>query len=239
MSTKQVNVPNVGNVTLYKRKGNRSLRLSISHNGDVRVTMPYWLPFKAGEQFAASKAEWITRHSISKVEPLKNGQSVGKAHRIYFLYDSLDEIRTHVTDTEIRIHLPGYESTDSPKAQEAVQKAGIRALRKEAESLLPQRLNYLSSQTGLSYRSVGVKQLKSRWGSCNTSKDIILNLYLMQLPWHLIDYVILHELTHTKVMRHGPLFWKELERHLPKAKSYRKEINGYQPILSSGKLIVA
>lgn len=239
MSTKQVNVPNVGNVTLYKRKGNRSLRLSISHSGEVKVTMPYWLPFKAGEQFAASKADWITKHNINKVEPLRNGQSVGKAHRIYFFNDTLDEVKTHVTDTEIKIHLPRFESINSPKVQEAAQKAGVRALRKEAERLLPQRLSYLSAQTGLDYRSVGVKQLKSRWGSCNSSKEIILNLYLMQLPWHLIDYVILHELTHTRVMQHGPSFWRELERHLPNARSFRKEINSYQPILSSGKLIVA
>jgi hypothetical protein len=53
----------------------------------------------------------------------------------------------------------------------------------------------------------------------------------MQLPWHLIDYVLVHELTHTKVMRHGTPFWNELERHIPGAKQFRKEINQYQPIL--------
>jgi len=53
----------------------------------------------------------------------------------------------------------------------------------------------------------------------------------MQLPWHLIDYVLLHELTHTKVMRHGAPFWKELERHVPRARALRKEIGSYHPIL--------
>jgi len=49
--------------------------------------------------------------------------------------------------------------------------------------LLPQRLQAFATQTGFSYRSVSVKQLKSRWGSCNTEKEITLNLFLMQLPW--------------------------------------------------------
>jgi predicted metal-dependent hydrolase len=57
-------------------------------------------------------------------------------------------------------------------------------------------------------------------------------LYLMQLPWHLIDYVLLHELTHTKVMQHGTPFWQELERHVPHAKRLRGEIREFHPILS-------
>jgi predicted metal-dependent hydrolase len=55
----------------------------------------------------------------------------------------------------------------------------------------------------------------------------------MQLPWHLIDYVLLHELTHTKVMRHGAPFWEELERHAPTAKLLRKEINTHRPLLTA------
>ena len=55
----------------------------------------------------------------------------------------------------------------------------------------------------------------------------------MQLPWHLIDYVMLHELTHTKVMQHGAPFWRELELHVPHAKQLRKEIGEYHPILSA------
>src|SRR5690606_36436720 len=98
-----------------------------------------------------------------------------------------------------------------PRVQKAAQAAAIRALRKEAETLLPQRLRTLAEQTGFTYNSVAVKQPKSRWGSCSHQKHITLNLFLMQLPWRLIDYVLLHELTHTKVMRHGPPFWAELE----------------------------
>ncbi len=123
--------------------------------------------------------------------------------------------------------------------QDAAASASLKALRKEAETLLPQRLRTLSDQTGLGYASVSVRQLKSRWGSCDNHKEITLSIFLMQLPWHLIDYVLVHELTHTKVMRHGAPFWEELERHLPGAKQLRKEMAAYQPILTPGRLVVA
>jgi hypothetical protein len=202
--------------------------------------MPYWLPYTAGEQFVRSKQDWITAHQPRKQEHLQNGQSIGKAHRLYFIPDPyLTKPKTHVTDTEIRITLPSDMATSDPSSQDAAATAGIRALRKEAETLLPQRLRTLSEQTGLRYASVSVRQLKSRWGSCDSHKEITLSLFLMQLPWQLIDYVLIHELTHTKVMRHGTPFWQELEKHFPNAKQLRKEMASYQPILTPGRLVVA
>jgi len=234
MSTKQVIIPDIGTITMYKRRGNRSLRLSIDADGGIRVSLPYWLPYKAGEQFVVSKAPWIAANRTHPREStLRQGHAIGKAHRLYF--DELPtatRVATKVAANEIRISYPVDYGHDHAEVQTAAQKASIRALRKEAEVLLPQRLQALSAQTGLDYTNVSIKQLKSRWGSCNTYKEITLNLFLMQLPWHLIDYVLVHELAHTKVMRHGAPFWKEVEKHLPHAKELRKQMSAYQPILS-------
>ena len=209
------------------------MRLSISPRGEVRVSMPFWLPYKAGEQFARSKMDWILNHQAKSVSSqLEHGQSIGKAHRLHFeMQHSAMRVSTRLASNEVRIMHPASLPASDPSVQRAARSASIRALRKEAEQLLPQRLQTLSARTGLGYREVGVKSLKSRWGSCSSTKDITLNLFLMQLPWHLIDYVLVHELTHTKVMRHGKPFWDELERHIPTAKQLRKEINQYQPIL--------
>jgi predicted metal-dependent hydrolase len=109
--------------------------------------------------------------------------------------------------------------------------ASIRALRKQATSLLLARLKQIAAEKGLSYRSSAIKQLKSRWGSCDQHANITLNLYLVQLPWHLIDYVILHELAHTQVLHHGPDFWDVLERLQPNARSLRRAMKEYRPTL--------
>lgn len=240
MATKQVNIPEIGPVTLYKRRGNRSLRLSVGLNGEIRVSLPYWLPYKAGEQFALSKADWITSHQTKTSVYLQHGSAIGKAHRLYFDQQAMaTKINSRVASNEVRISFPSVYNSLDDTIQLAAQKASIRALRKEAEVLLPQRLKALAAQTGFEYSSVSIKQLKSRWGSCNSQQEITLNLFLMQLPWHLIDYVLIHELTHTKVMQHGTPFWKEMERHLPNARGLRKQMSTYQPILSPAGIGVA
>jgi len=234
MATKIVEIPDIGPVTLYKRRGNRSLRLSVAADGEIRVSLPSWVPYKAGEQFARSKAQWIQTHRQPKNIGLAHGQAVGKAHHLHFAPSLLaTKVTTRLYQNQIQITHPHSYTTGHPTVQKAAQAASIRALRKEAELLLPQRLRDLALQTGFTYKSMGVKQLKSRWGSCSAQQEITLNLFLMQLPWHLIDYVLLHELTHTKVMRHGAPFWKELERHVPRARALRKEIGSYHPVLET------
>lgn len=219
---------------LYKRRGNRSLRLSIGAAGEIRVSMPYWLPYKAGEQFALSKSAWIALHRAPVTAGLQSGQAIGKAHRLLFSPSGrVTKPMTRIKDNQIEISYPDLLSADAPEVQKAARAAAIRALRKEAERLLPIRLRQLAEHEGFTFHSVAVKQLKSRWGSCSTHQDIILNLFLMQLPWHLIDYVLLHELTHTKVMQHGAPFWQEMERHVSHAKRLRKEIGDYHPILGA------
>jgi predicted metal-dependent hydrolase len=234
VATKQIDIPGIGQVMLYKRRGNRSLRLSIASDGEVRVSMPYWLPYKAGEQFALAKAAWIVDHRIEAPAALRHGQQIGKAHHLRFTASAdATRVSTRLKLSQVEVTHPYHVAPHDRSVQKAAQTAAIRALRKEAEQLLPYRLKQLAERDGFMYNSVGIKHLKSRWGSCTSQKDITLNLYLMQLPWHLIDYVIFHELTHTKVMQHGAPFWQELERHVPGAKALRKEIGTYHTILDS------
>lgn len=233
MAVKIVEVAEIGKVALYKRKGVRGVRLSIAHDGSVRVTLPTWAPYRLGIEFVNNKTEWILQRQ-KPVQLIKNGSRVGKAHTFVFEQRSdINNPKTRIIGTEIRLGLPGNLSLDDNTVQLAAEKAAIRALKKEAEQLLPQRLETLSTQYGFKYRSVNVKRLKSRWGSCNEHKDIVLNCFLMQLPWHLIDYVLLHELTHTVVLRHGDPFWSELGKYVRNVKDIRKEMKQHQPTLKT------
>ena len=72
-----------------------------------------------------------------------------------------------------------------------------------------------------------------RWGSCSSDQMITLSYFLMQLPWDLIDYVILHELAHTKHLNHGPGFWSELEALCPDARARRKSIKEFRPAINA------
>lgn len=230
MATKTIELEDIGPVVFYKRRGARNIRLSITHNGEVRVTLPFWAPYQSGIAFVKSKAEWIIEQK-PEVSLIEQGHQVGKAHHVTYEAGQGATVSTRVTGNEVRVLLPLGIRWNSPEAQKAVQSVGIRALKKEANRLLPGRLKLLADQHGYEYRAVSVKQLKGRWGSCSEQKDIILNCFLMQLPWELIDYVLLHELAHTKVMAHGPIFWEEMRRATPQVDKLRKAIKLHKPIL--------
>ncbi len=223
-------------ITIYKRAGSKSLRLSITSTGKIRVTIPTWAPYQAGLQFARTRLDWI-QNQQKPPDLLQPGQAVGKAHHLKFVAQATSQrITTRVLAGQIVIGYPQKLSPDDTSVQNAARTACIRALRRQAEQLLPQRLQTLASQHGFAYRSVGIKQLKSRWGSCDQSQNIVLNLFLMQLPWDLIDYVLLHELVHTRVLHHGPIFWAAFEIVLPGAKNIRKNIRQYQPRLEGAAI---
>jgi len=230
MAFKELQLPEIGTVRLYKRRGNRSLKLSVLNNGVIRVSLPIWVPYSSGLAFVKSKTDWIGNQRQHQQPLLQNNQLIGKAHHLFFLARSDQAgVTTRIKANEILVSHPVSMIHSSPTTQLAAQTAIRRALKTEADNLLPQRIKALASAHDFKYNSVSTRYLKSRWGSCNHKNDIVLNIYLMQLPWSLIDYVLLHELVHTKVLQHGPPFWREFEKQLPEAKKYRKAIRQYQP----------
>jgi hypothetical protein len=93
-----------------------------------------------------------------------------------------------------------------------------------AKELLRMRLNELAKQYGYTFNKVFIKQLKTMWGSCSEKNNINLNLKLVLFPAKLMDYIILHELVHTRHKNHGPLFWKELDKITGDAKALSKKV---------------
>lgn len=235
MAGKLLEVPSIGTVRLFKRRGAKSIRLSVTHEGQVRVTMPLWTPYRLGVEFVKQKEAWVTEQLQRTSITLQEGARIGKAHRLFFAVDpKRQSVQGRLSGTHVKVLLPHGMPEKHPLAQDVAKKTAERALKLQAEQLLPKRLSDLSATTGLDYNNLTIRKLKRRWGSCSDKKDIVLNYYLMQLPWHLIDYVIIHELIHTEVLNHGPDFWRLFESYLPEAKSLRKEMRQYQPTLTAG-----
>lgn len=101
-------------------------------------------------------------------------------------------------------------------------------LRNEAKRLLPARTLALATKHGFTVQDVKIQSSKTRWGSCSGRKTINFSLYLLLLPQHLVDYVILHELCHTKEMNHGPKFWAWMDKVTDgKSNALRAELKKY------------
>jgi len=100
--------------------------------------------------------------------------------------------------------------------------------RKNAEVLLRERLDHLAREYGFSCNKVSIRNQKSRWGSCSASNNISLNQKLARLPDRLIDFVLLHELVHTRVKNHSKDFWLELEKYVGDVEALRREFRQYR-----------
>ena len=88
----------------------------------------------------------------------------------------------------------------------SLTKEQIEQLRAEAKRTLPCRVEELASRHGLRYGKVTIRATRSKWGSCTAKGNLSLSLFMMTLPEHLRDYIILHELAHTVHHNHSPRF---------------------------------
>jgi predicted metal-dependent hydrolase len=234
MAVKKVELAGIGPVTLVKSAQNRNLRLTVTAGG-VRVSMPHWTPYSAGSAFALSQADWIAAELAKQTDHrLENGQRIGKLHYLRFEQILNDRAATsRVTGTEVIIGLKPGERSSDPAVQKRARVAAARALKREADRLLPPRVAALAATYHHSYRSVTVKSLKRRWGSCDSKQQLTFNLYLMELPWEYIDYVLKHELAHTVQMNHGPAFWQVLTSMEPRARALAKLLHRQKPAVGA------
>lgn len=234
MSFKVYDLPNLGPVHIYRRRGAHHIRLSVSAEGKVRVSTPAWTPYRTALRLVQQRQDWLISQCQTRNPNLQPNQRIGKHHTLYFRAKlDLQKPRSRLTTNAIYIYHPLQQEPNQSIIQQLAHTAAQKALRQEAEQLLPQRLRQLSQQTNLIYTSVSIRQLKSRWGSCDSQQHITLNYYLMQLPWELIDYVLIHELAHTVHLHHGPDFWQTMADHLPNYKSLRKQLKQHQPTIIS------
>lgn len=231
MAQKLLVLPGVGEVVLVKRRGAKNMRLSLTPAGKVRVSLPLWAPYAAGIAFARSRADWIVSNKTLHAQTeLKHGDKIGAGHQI-----NLVEVPTgrtlsmRITSPNVFIYAP--RGIDASRLQAKINQAAESALKKEALQLLPPRLSLLSITHRLPYSGLQIRKLTSRWGSCSSKKKITLSIFLVQLPSNLMDYVLIHELLHTKYQHHGPDFWNAFEQILPDAKKMRREIHKFRPVV--------
>jgi predicted metal-dependent hydrolase len=159
-------------------------------------------------------------------------------------------MRITVSPEDVRVAVPKGVSLETGRAfaiarQQWIQKhvAKIEQRKKAHEKLLHDlppitdvnkarqkiisRCEELAQKTGFSYGRIVIRNQKTRWGSCSSVGTISLNIKLARLPLKLLDYVILHELVHTRIKGHGKAFWNELDSLIGHARSLRSELRQY------------
>ena len=110
-----------------------------------------------------------------------------------------------------------------PPIYEAYSHFAGEVLLQRRESII-KRVGYLAKRHGFSHNEIKIKLMKSRWSSCSSKNNININILIEQLPKRLQDYIILHELMHTKIKNHSKHFWNELSKIIEDLNGLRQEL---------------
>ena len=204
-----------GIVEVLERRNCRGLSLRVFEDGKLRVTVRPDFSEADVRQYVADNAEWI-EHSRQRMLAKATKVTIFSPDKPFSIVGYNLQMQPTSPNQKVYLSVRGkiisvrYPSDIDPTTNDVVQeltRKGIAyALKKEGEKVLPERLHYLAQRHGFKYNGVELKNLKSKWGSCSSSKHIVLNVQLMRLPQNLIDHVLLHELCHTIELNHGPKF---------------------------------
>ena len=227
--------PELGTIEFVHNERSKHIRVRILPSG-LKVT----LPERASHDEALKFINSIRTRLIQKQEKLEQGfqksniliDESSKLQTLTFIVEATPKERKNIyfslKNSVLNIEFPMGVVCSDMQTQQHFWNGISYFLRKEAKRLLPNRTKQLADQFGFDFTDVKIQSSKSRWGSCSGVKSINLSLYLMLLPAPLIDYVILHELCHTKEMNHGIKFWKWMDKVTnSKSKELRAQLKHY------------
>lgn len=196
---------------------------------DVQITAPKTLPRTAIEHFVREKRGWIERQKCKiAARPAPTNPEYCDGQTIW-LWGEAVTLRLFFVPRGRKAVLQGdvltlfVLDTDDPSAREAVLLAFYR---EQLKAAVESRLRVWEAKTGLYASGVQLRNMKSRWGTCNVqTRRILLNLQLAKQPPVCLDYVLVHELTHLRHADHSSAFWEDVFRVFPNWKQVRRQLN--------------
>ena len=208
---------------LYRLR-RKSVTIEI-REGKVIVKAPLTAPLVGIDLFIVQKRKWIT----DKIEAyfLKYRQfSEILSYRTFLLGGT--QYGMEVSDRIKKIQFSDDRFLAPLALLDGTQDKFCAAVRKwyrrHATEYLFERLNFLANAFGLSFSGVGLTDARSKWGSCTAKGFIRLNWRLVLLSRYVCDYVLIHELCHTKYHNHSADFWNMVGKMFPGFKSARKSL---------------
>ena len=221
-----------GEIVVKKRSLSKTVSLKIAPDGRIQITMPPYAPLLTAKALIKTSRKQIRELASQYREKLSytENQQIGKSHHL-LIQKTAKPSSVKIVGTQILAEINEAESVESAKNQQLIRSKILAALRKEAKSYLPRRLSFLAKEYSFSFARSKITHSSSRWGSCSSSGTISLNIGMMNLPFELIDYVIIHELCHTRHMNHSTKFWDEVSKFDPHYKIHRNELKKYSPYI--------
>ncbi|BDU51619.1 M48 family metallopeptidase [Haliovirga abyssi] len=223
------------NFKLIKKK-KKNLSISIKRDGKIIVSAPLNAKYEDIEKIILSKGKWILKKleiindniHLQKEKKYVNGELflyLGKNYKLEILKcEDLKNTKIELLEDKLKIKINNKLESD----KEYIKKELYKWYMQKAMEKLEERMKIHSSKNNLYYRSITIKNSKTYWGSCSTNGDINFNWKIIMTPLEIIDYVVIHELSHLIHHNHSKKFWDLVSKSIPDYKIKRKwlRING-------------
>lgn len=220
-----------GRITLRRSAKASHVRIRVAPDGRLRASLPLYAPtflVKRLIKTSRSQLRAMLAEQTSEIV-FEHGMQIGKSHTLIIRETTVRQPIVARHGQQIIASLPVGSTPQDADVVRSIRDVVIEALRIEARSYLTKRLAYLAEQGGFSYTKVRFSHASGRWGSCSSNGTISLNIALMKLPFELIDYVLVHELSHTVHMNHSQEFWSVVETVDPHYKTHRRNLKKETP----------
>lgn len=224
-------------VEIWRRAYQRSLNLRVRPDGLVRVTCGRGIARRAIERFVVESRDFIHKRQL-EIERLRalhpekkflSGEMflyLGEPRPLEVVWTWGTRVRVRWTGEQLEMLAP-LASTEGER-----RKALHVFFKKSARPHLEARVQHYTALSGLRAERVSVRGQRSRWGSCTSGGTISLNWKLMAAPEWVIDYVVVHELAHTRHLDHSPRFWRLVEEFHPERRAATAWLRANEPALS-------
>lgn len=210
---------------LKQSQRTRGIRLEIRSETGLTVVVPRKYTRQQVHDMLRQKAGWILKHlSTGKaVQMPLFTQEAGHGDRLFFMGRPIEiAVNTGESATSSAV-LHGNKLLVSTGARNrAVPKILEKWYRQQAAMVFKQKADSFKEIMGLRYNTIFIRGQKTRWGSCSPAGNLTLNWKLLMTPEDIIDYVVIHELTHLKHMNHSKKFWALVGHYCPNWKKHRR-----------------
>lgn len=213
-------------------KNRKTLAIQIEPIDTITVLSPFGLPEDVIKEKVKSKGKWIIKKLLDfkdmRFIPYNreyvNGESFMYLGRNYSLQIIIDE---DLLRPKVKISDGKFQIITPIRDQDILKKSMEKWYRREAKKIIIKRIEFYKPKFKIEPRLIKIKEQKKRWGSCTSKGDLLFNWRAVMAPSPVIDYIIVHEMSHLAYRNHSNKFWKSIESILPDYKDRRKWLKDY------------
>jgi predicted metal-dependent hydrolase len=207
-------------ITKFIRSKRRTIALIVERDGSLTVRAPKRATIKDVQSFIQQKTEWIirAREKLKSVVEIPKKQFVDGEKYLY-LGDAYELKLVKPQRPALKFDHGFYLGHSSQKRGAQVF---TRWYKEQALKIISERVRVLGDSYGFALKRVKITSARTRWGSCSADGTLNFTWRLVMAPLSVVDYVVVHELSHLRVKNHSRRFWKVVEDILPGYQAQRK-----------------